>query len=69
MKRALELLKNLFKALIFWFFLPAPALCGDQAKRTVKKANNTLLSVNLNVILREDGLPILEIISGRKHIF
>jgi hypothetical protein len=42
MERALELLKNLFKALIFWFFLPAPASCGDQEKRTVNSKEKTV---------------------------
>jgi len=45
MKRALELLKNLFNALIFWFFLPAPALCGDQAKRTMRTLKNLVCSM------------------------
>ena len=33
-KQAKEFIHASFQALIFWYFLPAPALCGDQAKST-----------------------------------
>ena len=47
---------NFDLAMTFWFFLPAPALCGDQAKKTDTFYNPYLSSKYTNDAMA--ALPI-----------
>jgi hypothetical protein len=44
---------NFFSVLIFWYFSPAPALCGDQGKST-KKNIDLLITFLLKKVIFKD---------------